>query len=491
MRGWVLDEPLLEFAGGGRDTDPRTGIELYGPADLSARTAPRAINVALVGDEASVTLAQQWLDRCRGPIEAQEARRQGLHPKWPGFSANSSFRSELVFDSRHRRALSRRELRKLDDRSPEHVVPEAVDLFLAELEALTEQDQPDVVLCCIPDAVLDAEAAGGRDDVPADAVRDEEPDGDKSDADEFSASPAFHDLLKARAMRFRVPLQLLRPSTFDPTQARKQRRRTHLPQQRQDDATVAWNVLTAMYYKAGGTPWRMTRESDDLEVCFVGVAFFRTADGEHIHTSVAQVFNQRGDGVIVRGGPATRSMEDRQLHVSRDDAEALLRDAMEAFKREHKHLPARVVVHKTSPFDEHESEGMLAAANASELDCELVWVTESPVRLFRHATLPPLRGTLLELARDDFVLYTRGSVEQYGCYPGSYIPRPLALRMQHVERDGRSLAEEFLQLSKMNWNSTAFDGRLPVSLRTARQVGNIIKHLGPNEPVERRYSHYM
>ncbi len=44
MNGWVLDEPLLEFAGGGRDTDPRAGIELYGPADLTGAASPRRIN---------------------------------------------------------------------------------------------------------------------------------------------------------------------------------------------------------------------------------------------------------------------------------------------------------------------------------------------------------------------------------------------------------------------------------------------------------------
>jgi hypothetical protein len=43
----------------------------------------------------------------------------------------------------------------------------------------------------------------------------------------------------------------------------------------------------------------------------------------------------------------------------------------------------------------------------------------------------------------------------------------------------------------MNWNSTRFDGRLPVTLRTARQVADIIKHLAPGDPVEPGYGYYM
>lgn len=43
-----------------------------------------------------------------------------------------------------------------------------------------------------------------------------------------------------------------------------------------------------------------------------------------LDTSVAQVFNERGDGVIVRGGPARISSEDRQPHLTAEDASELL-----------------------------------------------------------------------------------------------------------------------------------------------------------------------
>ena len=43
----------------------------------------------------------------------------------------------------------------------------------------------------------------------------------------------------------------------------------------------------------------------------------------------------------------------------------------------------------------------------------------------------------------------------------------------------------------MNWNSTRFDGRLPVTLRTARQVADIIKHLPADAHIEPGYENYM
>jgi hypothetical protein len=229
------------------------------------------------------------------------------------------------------------------------------------------------------------------------------------------------------------------------------------------------------------------RASTDLEACYVGVALFRTVHRDETATSVAQVYNQRGDGVVVRGGPAHRSNEDRQLHLSERDAREVLKHPIGAYREEHRHPPARIIVHKTSVFDRAETDGMLRAAAELGIDmCELVGITNPAVRLYRDGYHPPLRGTLLELARDEAVLYTRGSVEWYGTYPGMYVPRPIALRGAYLERSIREVASEVLALSKMNWNSTRFDGRIPVTLRTARQVADIIKHLRRTRTWSRR-----
>jgi hypothetical protein len=209
--------------------------------------------------------------------------------------------------------------------------------------------------------------------------------------------------------------------------------------------------------------------------------------------SVAQVFDERGDGVVVRGGPATRSTDDKQLHLREDDAYELLSNALRAFRAEHKHLPARIVVHKTTPFDQAECDGMLGAVDDEKVESgELIWVSEgSGVRLFRSGQQPPLRGTFLELESEYGLLYTRGAVEYYGTYPGMYVPRPVALRPALRERPLGELAAEVLALSKMNWNSTQFDGHLPVSIRTARDVSDIIRRLDEDAPVEPRYAFYM
>lgn len=123
---------------------------------------------------------------------------------------------------------------------------------------------------------------------------------------------------------------------------------------------------------------------------------------------------------------------------------------------------------------------------------DLVWISEdSEFRLYRDGAYPPLRGTYLEL-EGNALLYCRDSAPYYRTYPGLYIPKPLLLwPYPGGESTLGDLAHETLALSKMNWNSTQFDGSSPITLRASRVVGRVLKHvsLGALEAAE--YRHYI
>lgn len=53
------------------------------------------------------------------------------------------------------------------------------------------------------------------------------------------------------------------------------------------------------------------------------------------------------------------------------------------------------------------------------------------------------------------------------------------------------IATELLMLTKMNWNATQLDGRVPITLRTANSIGGILKHLGASDSPQPRYAYYM
>jgi hypothetical protein len=489
MKARVLAEPELEFRAGNRHIDPRYGMALFGPADADAPTAPRQIAVGLIGSPSAVEGIRRWLDRCRAPIDAKLAKpgQENLFLPFPGFNIEGAYRSELVFDNGLIREIPDRELRLLARSDVKAAVAEGVELYLAAARSLCDTGRCRVLICARPDELQEDEYS----EPPSPSDGDDAAEPVEPAEHDHGLGGDFHDLLKARALTLPCPLQIIRRETWEGVV--KDRRDRSRQRPLQDEATRAWNLHTALYYKAGGTPWRLPRNSTDLASCYVGVSFYRTSDGSELHTAVAQVFNERGDGVVVRGGAAKISRVDRRPHLNQRDARQLLADALSEYRRMHGHLPARVVLHKTSSFNDEEIEGLRCAAEEKEINfIELVWIQRRAApRLFRSGQLPPLRGTTLRLDPQTMVVYTRGSVEFFRTYPGMYVPRPLLLRPATKTTDLARAATDVLGLSKMNWNNAQLDERDPLTLRTAYRVGAILKHVPSGEQIATRYAYYM
>jgi hypothetical protein len=474
-----LQEPLLEF-GAGRHIDIRFGLMNYGPLDFESSLAPKQIKVGIVGTPQTVEGLQGWFEECRNGIEAKPSNKPNLFPRFPGFE--EGFRSSLLLDSQLVKTIHPNILEQLAKKTRgDALVGEAATIFLSEIRYLVENANPDVLIAALPMSLLEAMDISG--------------DGESESGDEDATPKSklnFHHLLKANGMDLRKPIQIILPMTYDKGARRNQKSRPWKLKQLQDEATRAWNLHTALYYKAGGIPWRLVRDPTQLTACFVGVSFYKTLDFSSLMTSVAQVFNQRGEGVIVRGGAAKISKEDRQAHLSSEDSKLLLNNALECYRKVHGNFPARLVLHKSSPFNYDELEGFRAAIAANRIDhYDLVSVGDSYIRLFRNGEYPPLRGTLLELDSRIHVLYTRGSIPFFETYTSKYPPVPFLFRCEDTTETPKKLAEEMLALTKMNWNNTQFDGRQPITVRAAKQVGSILKYIDENGFVEPRYSCYM
>lgn len=467
-----LKEPELEFGNGNTHIDIRFGLMCHGPLDIGDTTAPTQLKVGIVGTEETVSALRAWLDKCRAEIPAKSSKQPNLFPKFPGFSADSCFGASLLFNDRWCSAIKKREIETaIAHGTTEERVSQTVDLFVSHAQSVVEQGGPSVLLCVPPQDLLAAvdERTGDK----PDALDQELDEGSEPAGDWRPPARCFHDVLKAEGMRITLPLQMVRPQTYGQPVAKRGRRRT-MPLQ--DEATRAWNLHMALYYKAGGIPWRLLRRPSDLSTCFVGISFFKTTDGMKVLTSVAQVFNERGEGIIVKGAPAQLDKDDRQPHLSDSDARQLLKNAIDVYRREHKTSPARIVLHKTSHMTNGEIAGFQAAADEQRIDnLELVSIRRSFTRLFREGSYPPLRGTFLELQQNSGLIYLRGSVNFFETYPGMYVPRPIELTVAKAESSPIQLAAEMLSLSKLNWNNTQFDGGEPITVRAARRVGDILK----------------
>ena len=483
----------LEFGGGNRHIDIRFGILNYGTLDRDERSGVRRINIAIIGLPESTDKFLEWLDTCGSGVESKVTTKPNLFPRFPGFGANSPFNAAWFCDERAIRNLSTIEIAKLQKlNTPGEIIKHAVGLYTSEIDYLANETKPDMVFCIIPEILGEQLDRAAEMIKPASAISED----DDEAVNRYRHD--FHHCLKSEAMIYRIPIQLILPSTFGMGtrgKSTKKKRRRKKVRQLQDPATRAWNLFTAMYYKAGCVPWRLARQSSDYDTCYIGISFYRSLDEKAVFTSIAQIFNERGEGVVVRGGQAQQSKKDRTPHLSDEDSAKILIQALQRYHDEHKHVPARVVLHKSSYFTQKEMEGFCTALKQERISmADMLSIRKSFIHLFRTKAYPVLRGTHMRLDDNRHLLYTRGSVPFYETYPGLYIPRALEIQFDSVEQSRETLCREILALTKMNWNNTQFDMREPITLRAARVVGDILKYIPNDAPESRiatRYSFYM
>lgn len=475
-----IAEPELEFGGGFRHVDIRFGIADYGPFDFTAEGRPQRIRVGIVGDTETVEGVARWIERCRGGVAPKASRQPNLFPGFPGFGADCGFRCEFLSPPELHAVLPSREFVRISALAdPAAAQKAAVDLLMSGVRNLAERNSPpNAILCALPKVLVEQ-------------VVNSTATAEDAEDDEY-ASSNMRAMLKAAAMGVGVPIQILWPTTYDPSIVIRRKLKVTSTRRVQDEATRAWNFFTALYYKAGGLPWRLLRDPVALRTSFVGISFYRSLDGSRVQTSTAQMFDERGEGLILRGGRAQESKDDKRPFMGAEDAYSLLSRSLTVYREQHSHFPARVVLHKTSPFAPTEIEGFDRALDEKSIDhVDLVAIGQTTTRLFRNGAYPPLRGAYLQADDRKLVLYTKGSVDFFRTYPGMYVPMPLLLRTMDGGRPPVTIAEEVLALSKMNWNNTQFDGGWPITIRAARSVGEILKCIPDGGNIAPRFSFYM
>lgn len=474
-----IPEPELEFGDGGLFIDPRVGLMRHGPLQPKAGDVVR---IGIIGTTETVDGFTGYLNRAMLGIEGANEKLGNLHPGFPGLGNDNPFRCKFeVAEGGTATVLSSDIKQIVGIRRHDEAVRAGVDLFIERARTLLEgSSRPEVIVAALPrtliEKVVNASSAAPDD-------QDEESD------DVGSTELNFRDLLKARALGLAVPTQVAWPSVWD--DGFKLSRKLKATDRRvQDPATRAWNILNALFYKAGRVPWRLPK-SGEWTTNYLGIGFYRDLDGHRLWTSTAQMFDERGKGLILRGARARTDRPGKHPYLAREDAYELVKRSLEAYHGHHRTMPARLVILKTSRFEKGEADGFTAAISEMRIAMsDMVWVSEGThVSLLREGDYPPLRGSFVEIGKNA-LLYTRGSVPYYGTFPGVRVPIPLQLRPFGCETSLASLAAEILALTKLNWNSTQFDQKSPIPIRAAREVGRVLKHVSYAERDQTDFRYY-
>lgn len=490
-----LPPPKLQFGGASTHSDPKAGLLAAGPFDLRFGSARKDhIHVGIIGPANQVAAAARWLEFCAEelPVLGEPSL---LKRPFPGFA--EAFHKTLVSPATSCIELSMEKgqgLARALEGDAYQCFQRVVDLYADAHSRLAARDlnRPDVVLICIPDEVLTKVSSVERKATDTERQRAKEIRRTRS-----SSQPDFFDMLdeveetpedflkrdlrlalKARALRHRLPIQLVTGALLGDT-ARGQ-----------DPATRAWNFSVGLYYKAGGVPWRLPPSGPDT--CFVGISFhhFRTTQRAIVRSSLAQAFSSDGEGFAIRGeGVPIDPGQDRNVHLSEQQAFKLARSVLAEYELRTGGAPLRVVLHKTSHFDAEEQSGFTAALKDAPI-VSLVTLVPSFFRLLRYGAYPPKVGTVCTINGARSFLFTSGFIPELGTYPGPHVPQPFEVRCLGAE-GAVAAAQDVLNLTRMNWNTADIRGKWPVSLSFARRVGGILDEYGDDDLVETSFRYFV
>lgn len=485
----VFEEPSLEFAFRQRLRDPHNGLALFGPYDKDESSKPHRIRWGVIGTDIGILAFKDWAALMNQAIPTDKDKNgkkmdERLWPPYPGFEA--AYASKWPEEPVKEFHVDRDELiTAANDNDPNKRTYNVADKYISAINLGVEKfdEDFDVFICVIPDEVWRncrpescvAEGWGTR---PSQKIVRDRVAGQLTLFEEdkdwkrvmYQLSTDFRRQLKARVMKHNVPIQIVRESTLEIVRSEdSERGLTPL-------ADRMWNMSTAIYYKAGGKPWKLSTARDG--VSYIGIAFRRTGKSKTSKTAccAAQMFLDSGDGIVFLGdeGPWF-SPRERQFHLTKVAAKNLLAGILKTYQeREGKEL-TEIFLHYRSSINEDEYQGFIEACPPNtKLVGIRVRIEREGIRLYRQGSYPVMRGTFLKLNETSCLLWGTGFKPHLEKYDGWEVPVPLRIDIQHGDSDIEHVAKDILSLTKLNYNACKLGDSEPVTIKFSDAVGEIL-----------------
>ncbi len=467
-----LTEPDLAFDPTDRSqvaANPLVGLSTHGP--FSARAfamPPTTIRIALLGPQDDLPKLREQLNDLTRPHKPQE--RLDYLPDWTGF--------EPIFKAKLLPA----------DESAQIPLPTNLD------SDLTSVPNPHRYLAqVLADGLRKLVSVRDRFDVIVFYL----PSRYKPFFEDHETHFNLHDTVKAVGAQLGLTTQIVTDSAL-----------TYRCR-----ASVAWRLSTALYAKAGGTPWKLaTHESPlDPDTAYIGLSYaIRSTRGTTAFvTCCSQVFDSDGGGMEFVAYNVGQGNDLRNPYLSREDMRLVMSRSLTLYQDRHTgHSPKRLVVHKQNPFQAQEVAGCTDAWGATAtLSCINItrpsWRGVTLKAACQHsksaeAGYAVARGTTFQLDGRSTLLWVAGNARsatltgQRNYYQGGKgTPRPLLLTRDAGAGPLDETASQVLALSKMNWNNDAIYDPLPCTLRYAHVLARTIKHMPDLAPQSYDYRLFM
>jgi hypothetical protein len=488
-----VDEPTLEFGFSQSSDHPKDGLFLYGPR--TPHNNRTSITLGVVGTEQGLQFFRDWAAKLSGKINVPpptaKEKQDRLHlSNFPGLA--EAFGLRFAPDPFVEYSVSADAIEKTTAfANPHEAVSKTVDLFVEKVTQHEEREERsvDMWVFVLPEVIFErckrqARRTGVR-LTPGEFVKQQKARSDlplleavidTSLEDVFDDIPDFHRQVKARLLKIGRTSQMVRETTLAPdaflNKAGYPVRRT------QDAATVAWNFATGLYYKTQPEPpWKIA----DMRpgVCYVGLVFkVLPGDRDHHACCAAQMFLSEGDGVVFRGANGPWKTSEREFHLGKAAAKALIAMVLETYKDKYGEFPRELFIHGRTKFN---AEEWAAFEEVAPSGTNIVGVrikdAHGEMKLYRDGDYPCIRGTAILLNDTNAYLWTSGYLPRLDTYIGPETPNPLhitLLKATSEQPQMSTILRDIMGLTKINYNACNYSDGSPVTIRFADKVGDVL-----------------
>lgn len=479
-----IDEPRLTFGHNQKVDDPRDGLTLFGPYSKGKHS--NQINVGIIGPEKQRGFVLEYLRKIHMPVLNPEP--DIARPYFPGLEA--AFDVSINFNSLPELDIPPDQIQDFLKYSDGHQrIFHLTNLYSTRLtKYYNEENLPiSVWFVAIPNEIYQY----GK---PQSRIPSEETNinahlnpyeqnssvimlfdylNEQKEAYEFEVN--FHNQLKAKLLSEKIVTQIVRENTIAYEKIWVDHNKVDY--ERQFDTAKAWNISTTLYYKSGGIPWKLGEVRKN--VCYLGLVYKQinlSADRKNA-CCAAQMFLDSGDGMVFRGniGPWFNP-KTKEFHIKKNAAIELLTMSLESFKAksETDSYPDQIFIHAKTFFDDEEWEGFMEAAKGKS---NLVGVRirdNSSFKLYRDFSYCVPRGTALIITETFAYLWTNGFIPRIQTQMGLETPNPLSVEITRGNENIQVVCKDILALTKLNYNACIFSDGVPVTLKFADSIGEVL-----------------
>lgn len=478
-----INEPLLTFGSNQKAIDPRDGLMLFGPFDQMKIMGVK--NIGIIGTKGLRDKMINYLKKIHSPIINSDLNI--ARPNFPGletiFGISVNFNNIIQID------VKEDDINKYLQYTDSHQrVHNWVNLYVNPLVAYAEKEEMpvDVWFIVIPEIIYQFGRPNSR--IPKSeeninvGLKKQERSSTQMDlffqeekdllreAYEFEVN--FHNQLKAKILSAKIVTQIIRESkiAYEDIFTQKQ-----IEVERKFDTAKAWNISNTLYYKLGGLPWKLGDVRDG--VCYLGLVYKKIeSDSKNKNACcAAQMFLDSGDGMVFRGnvGPWWNP-KSGEFHLSEQDAFEIISQSLESYFSRFNSYPKEIFIHAKTYFDDAEWSGFEEAVKGKSQIIGIRIRENSAFKLYRNFSYCVPRGTMLQYDDMKALLWTKGFIPRFKTQIGLETPNPVDISITRGDANIDIVCKDILSLTKLNYNACIYGDGVPVTLKFADSIGEIL-----------------